>query len=172
MRVRREQQIFVLRLSPIECQVLRQLLTTMIENYRARPENIDLKARSAWYSTRGCESARMSREDIKEWLEALYGYKSRIAGRLENWRNDLVGQQSDYDWRIQMEDAPILLTALNDHRLLLAARHDIGQAEMDLHAVDEFVTLKREQQNALHEIHFLGWIMEVLLRLLDEAPNT
>jgi len=169
MRAHREKDKIVLSLNPAEGQALEQLLKTIIANYRIRPGDLDEKARLAWYSTRGCESAGLTAEETKDWLEQLHGYKSANVQRLEEWCQQISTQSPEgCKLRIEIEDAPVFLMSVNDHRLAAAARQEIGQTEMDLRSVEGLVHLKPEQQVALFEIELLGWLMEVVLRLLDD----
>jgi len=59
------------------------------------------------------------------------------------------------------------MTALNDHRLLLSARHDIGEAEMNVRSFASLSKLPPPQQTALCEIEFLAYMVEELIQLLQ-----
>ena len=66
---------------------------------------------------------------------------------------------------MKLADAASLVTIINDHRLHLAAKHDIGQSDMDLRSWAEEEQLSSERQSALVQIELLGWLIEVILRL-------
>jgi len=53
--------------------------------------------------------------------------------------------------------------------LMLAARHDIGEAEMDHHRLEELAHLPAAQRSALFEIHFLAVILEEVLWELQQG---
>ncbi len=61
------------------------------------------------------------------------------------------------------------MAAINDYRLSAAARHEIGQAEMDAHSPWQLAKLPPNRQKAVLEIHFLAWIIEETLRVLEET---
>ena len=58
------------------------------------------------------------------------------------------------------------LGAINDYRLLQAARHQVGEAEMERHLDEDAAQLSPTQRVALLEIHFLAWLIEELLRAM------
>src|SRR6266849_3963566 len=114
----------VLTFSLLESSLLRHLLEQIVANYQIKPEQLDPKASSAWYSTKGCHKAGMSKEETRDWLETLYGYKSASLSHLRNWSRALESPQEGHcQIKLKLEEASILLTALNDHRLLVAAKH-------------------------------------------------
>ena len=70
---------------------------------------------------------------------------------------------------LEPEDVNPFLVAINDYRLLQAARHDIGEAEMDLRTEDALQAMAPARRAALIEIHFLAWVIEELLHALPGA---
>ena len=72
---------------------------------------------------------------------------------------------------LTLDETSELVTILNDHRLLAAARNEIGQAEMDLNNMAAFNALPAPQQTALTEIHFLAYLIETLLNLLSNEED-
>jgi hypothetical protein len=112
----------------LESRILQGAIGEIVLNYKTKPEDLAPKVASAWYSTRGCTAARMSPEETSEWVENLHQYKSANVQHLLKWSRSLeVPKAGQRQVKMKLEEASILLTALNDHRLLLAARHDIGQ---------------------------------------------
>ena len=106
----------------------------------------------------------MSAEETAEWLAALHECKGATLGRLEQWADQLsTGTAHGHRLRVECADAPAFMTAINDYRLLAAARHDIGQAEMDADGSDPARSLSPERQRALIEIDFLAWLIEMIL---------
>jgi len=170
MRAARQNDRITLSFGAFESQVLRRIISTIIQNYKIKPAEMGPKEAAVWYSTRGCESAKMSAEEQRDWLEQLHGYRRANLDRLEEWAKQLTTAKEDhFELRVPLAEADQLVTLLNDHRLLAAARHDIGQQEMDLCSLAAFNALTPVQLNALSEIHFLACLIEALLRLL---PNS
>ena len=109
----------------------------------------------------------MSAEETREWLNHLHGFKCANVVLIEEWRRQLARiPAGPRQLQLKFGEAPKLVTVLNDHRLLAAARHGIGQAEMDLHTVSDLAQLSLDRQTALYEIELLAYIMEEILRLL------
>jgi hypothetical protein len=170
MRAARQNDRITLSFGAFESQVLLRILSTIIQNYKIKPAEMGPKEAAVWYSTRGCESAKMSAEETRDWLEQLHGFRSANLDRLEDWAKQLTAAKEDhFELRVPLAEAEKLITLLNDHRLFAAARHDIGQQEMDLRSLAAFNALTPVQLNALYEIHFLACLIEALLRLL---PNS
>jgi hypothetical protein len=167
MRALREHDQLILRFNFLEAQLLRRALDSLAANYRVRPEDCDPASAAAWYGAHACQSARWSAEQRREWLEALHGFKSLLRQRVEAWSRQLGADVTTRaELRCPAEEAPSLLNALNDHRLWLAARHHIGQAEMDVHTPEDLIRLNPACQQALIEVHFLAGVMEEILALL------
>ena len=170
MQVAREQDRIRLKLNPLEAQIFEQILRLIIKHYKLGPAELDPKSASAWYSKRGCKTAGMSEEETSDWIETLHDLRTGRLGRLEEWVARLTTRKAPaIDLEFTFGEASTLLTVLNDHRLFVAARHDIGQHEMDLHSVRALKELTSAQQNAVCEIHFLAIVMEELLRFV--APE-
>jgi len=171
MRVEKTGAKLTLSFSIMESRRWLRTLGQIIANYQLKPNEIDPKAASVWYSTRGCERAGMSAEETREWVENLQQFKSANVQLLKSWsRSAGRSKEGQSRFSLKLEDAPILLTALNDHRLLLAATHDIGQEEMDMRALSMPQNLKPAQQLALSEIHFLACVIEEVLQFLPGNP--
>src|SRR5216683_1985948 len=142
MRAARQNDRITLNFGAFESQVLLRIISTIIQNYKIKPAEMGPKEAAAWYSTRGCESAKMSAEETRDWLEQLHGYRSANLDRLEDWAKQLTGGKEDhFELRVPLAEADKLITLLNDYRLLAAARHDIGQREMDLRSLAAFHAL-------------------------------
>ncbi len=168
MKLTRKGDVLELRFSAHEALILRHILSVIDRQYQIPPDQIDPKVSACWYSTRGCQSAHLSQEETEDWVRHLFEYKSKNAEACRAWKEQLGVAKPDgfFHLPISTADAALLLTVLNDHRLMVSARHDIGQAEMDLRE-DAVVKLPPEQQQALFEIHFLAWIMEGILHHLS-----
>jgi hypothetical protein len=189
VRLKREKDSLVFSLIHPERLLLTRVLRELIELYRLKPDELDAPTASAWYSTRGCATAGLSAEETREWLENLHAFKGATLQRLEEWATQLSPRRPGQNeqrgaadsalpvphsalpdkstLRIKTDHAPAFLTAINDYRLSVAARHQIGQPEMDTHMPWQLVKLPANQQQAVLEIHVLAWIMEETLRLLE-----
>lgn len=182
MRLQRENESLVFILSLPERLLLAHVLRELAGKYRLKPDELDARTAAAWYSRRGCATAGMTDEETKEWLEHLHAFKkSTLLQRLEEWAAQL-GERGTGNvergatdsalpdpstLRIPIDHAASFMTAINDYRLAGAARHDIGQAEMDAHSPWQLARLPPPRQQAVLEIHFLAWIIEETLRVLD-----
>jgi hypothetical protein len=176
MLLQRENESLVFTLSLPERMLLAHALKELAAKYRLKPDELDARTAAAWYSSRGCASAGMSDEETKEWLEHLHAFKKNTnLQRLEDWAAQL-GERGTVDseisgqsmLRIPTDQAAAFMTAINDYRLAAAARHDIGQAEMDAHSPWHLAKLPPLRQKAVLEIHFLAWIIEETLRETQE----
>jgi len=169
MQVAREHDRIRLKLNPLEAQIFEQVLRLIIKHYTLKPSELDPKSADAWYSKRGCKTANMTEEETSDWVETLHGFRSGRLAKLQEWVARLSDRKTPVELEFTFGEASSLLTVLNDHRLFVAARHDIGQHEMDLHSMPALKKLSAAQQNAVCEIHFLAIIMEELLRFV--APE-
>jgi hypothetical protein len=169
MRLKREQDLLIITLNLTESRVISRVFRQLIANYSLKPGELDPKAAAAWYSTRGCLTAKMSPEETQEWMDHLHAFKSDNLNRLHEWSKALAQRNSHANLTIKLVDASAFMTAINDHRLMAAACHGITQREMEIYSPFEFATLRAGRRAALLEIHFLAWILEETLRALDEA---
>ena len=167
MNARRHGEKLLLQLNPIEVHLLHRILRVLLENYTATPSDLDPATAEVWYSTRGCRSAGLSGDDTREWLAALHQVKTAGLRQLEDWAAALAPTQpSGRRLSVDLRDADLLLRALNDYRLMTAARHHVGEAEMNLRTERDVVELPPARRAALTEIHLLAWVMEEILAAL------
>jgi hypothetical protein len=173
MHLARENNSLRLRVNLLERAVLLRVLDAIARDYRAGPDGLDTKVAAAWYSTRGCKTAGMSAEETRDWVRTLHDYKSANLALLQDWTAQLsAASGATATLQLKLEHAHTLLTALNDYRLAQAARHDIGQAEMELRLDRALKQLKPEQQTALLEMDLVGYFIEILLQVIaPEAAN-
>jgi hypothetical protein len=173
MRVQREQKTITLSLSFVESRLLLAVLRALIKAYQVKPSEIDPKVASVWYSARGCQAAKMSAEETAEWLNTLHEFKGANLRLLQRWARQLVRKtERGYRVRVERDDAPAFLAAINDYRLMAAATHGIGQAEMDLGFPDALTALSPLQRKAMVEIDLLAWIIEVTLGCLADPTRS
>ena len=78
----------------------------------------------------------------------------------QHWLKQLppVGQSGV--WHLAAKEVEAFLATLNDHRLRRAAEFDLGEGDLEVHALER---AKGDKRIALVEIHFLAWIMEMIL---------
>lgn len=166
MRAARRNDELVLQFGAVEKELLLHTVSAILENYKLKPGELDPKTAAVWYSTRGCKSAGMSEEETREWVETLYTFKSANARMLKRWCTQIKEIESgNFELAVKIADAASLVTVINDHRLHLAAIHDIGQSDMDMRGWAEDEQLPSEKESALVQIELLGWLIEVILRL-------
>jgi hypothetical protein len=173
MRAGRRKDELVLQFGTVEKELLLQVVGAILHNYKLKPDDLDPKTAAVWYSTRGCKNLGMSEEETREWVDALYGFKGANAQLLERWCAQIKETEPDkFELAVKVADAASLVTIINDHRLHLAAVHDIGQRDMDVRDwVDEEDT-PSEKASAMVQIELLGWLIEVILRLtVPEAAS-
>ena len=170
MIARREKDVILFSFSSMECKVIERVLSAIVANYKVPPEEFDDKSAAVWYSTRGCRAARMSAEETAEWIRQLHSVRSGRLETLQKWLADVEARPAGpFLMAIPIDKTEALMTALNDHRLLVAAQHDVGEAEMDMRSLSALTKLPPEKQSALYEIHFLAYVIEELLHLLEEG---
>jgi len=166
MRAARKNDQLVLQFGAMEKEILLHTVQAILQNYKSKPGELDRKTAAVWYSTRGCKSAGMSAEETQDWLDSLYSFKSANAELLQQWCDQIKEvEPGQFELAVKLEHAASLVTIINDHRLHLAAIHDIGQEDMDLRDWMEDDRLDSEKQSALVQIELLGWLIEAILRL-------
>ncbi|MBN2505928.1 MAG: DUF2017 family protein [Verrucomicrobia bacterium] len=160
----------VLSASPTEARWFARILRALIDHYRIPPDELDAQTANAWYSTRGCATARMSANDTREWLQNLRQFRSARLPLLERCESRLRSPQPGRSASLPLTraEASELVTALNDHRLALAAQHDIGETEMGS-SLEQWLDLPRPKHQALADIHLLAHLVEQLLHCI--APE-
>lgn len=167
MHARRIGEKLHLHLSSFETHFLHRVLAVILENYKAAPSDLDVSTADAWYSTRGCRSAKMSANEIQEWLAALHQIKSGSLRHLELWIATLAKPQpSGHRLSIDLRDIDVLLRVINDYRLMTAARHQLDETEMSLAADRENPDLPPARRAALLEIDLLALLLEQILAAL------
>ena len=167
MKASREKDKIVLRLGASEAQYLRRIFASIIRQYLLKPDEVHPSVADVWYSKRGCVSAGLNEEQTREWIENLHSLKSANVAALRRWRR-CIAPRGEFVETLALsdEDSQALLIVLNDHRLMCAARHNIGEQEMDIRTIAQIEKLRPRQRAALMDVMFLGAIIETLLALL------
>jgi len=172
MHAQRDKNSIHLMLGRIESQVLRRILALIQKEYEKKPSEVDLVTAAAWYNLRG--NTHMSPDEQADWLQQMHELKSGRTALMEKWMQalSLTPAEIPVELTLSLGETPDFLAVINDHRLLTAARNEIGEQEMDIREAEEFNALPPLQQSALTEIQFLSLIMEYLLFLISrEAPG-
>ena len=157
-----------LTIQPGERRVFLRVLEAIIRNYKQPPEALPSKVAQVWYSTAGCRSAQMSAEQTGEWIDELRAIRKSRLRLLQRFERQLraVGKGSS-ELRMSTDQAAVFMTSLNDHRLFLAARHDLGEAEMNWPFIASAAPLTPARRKALFEIGGLAFAIEILQGVLN-----
>lgn len=167
MKASRENDQTLLRFAPMEADFMRRVFASIIRQYQLKPEEVHPRVAQVWYSTRGCQSAQLSEEQTREWVENLHSLKTANLSALKRWRRTLAPQSKHVaELAFSDEDAYALVTVLNDHRLMCAARHEIGEEEMNIRTLPQMEELSPRRRTALFDVIALGTIIEAVLALL------
>jgi hypothetical protein len=167
MKAERENDRIILRFGSFEARLLRRIFATIARYYQMKPAEIHPSISAVWYSSRGCVSAQMTEEQTREWIEALHNLKSANVALLRRWRQTISPRPNAVS-QLELSDAEshALVTVVNDHRLMCAARYGIGEEEMSIRTLTDLQELKPRQRAALLDITFLAGIIEAVLALL------
>lgn len=169
MRVKRDNDALHIALNAMEGRVLLRVFQHLGKMYRCKPEEIDPLIAPAWYSTSGCESALATPEEAREWVGHLHEFKIARLIHIEDWCRQLALLADTRSLlKVPLDDAPDFIGSINDHRLLAATEHNVGEEEMNLRTPAALAALPDARQAALFEIHFLAWIIEETLAEIQD----
>jgi hypothetical protein len=172
MVVQRKHNSVHFSFSLLEEKFLERALTMLLQNYQINPAELDERAAAVWYSPAGCRSAGMSGEETAEWIKQLHALRASRTAVLESVLSQLRSvSEPPFQADVALDQADALMTALNDHRLLVAAHHNVGESEMNMRSFAAMARLPPRQQTALCEIEFLAYIIDELVHLLSEAQQ-
>lgn len=153
-----------------EAALLESIFTDIGDAYNRPPETLKPGIRNLWFPREGLRSAEMTEDDIEIWQQSLAELRSQngeLCQTLLERLNRAAGQEPRRV-ALHYEDADRFLNLINDYRLLQAAEHDVGEAEMEKPLEKEE---DPERQGALLEIHFLGWLIELVLDALNRRSR-
>ena len=114
-----------------------------------------------WYGRAGLKEAGIRGEEAVHWIEGLHEVRLGRQKLLEKWLKALPKLGHSGVWNISEEDVETLVAALNDHRLRRSAEFDLGEGDLEVRAMEK---AKGDKRVALVEIHFLAWMIELLLQ--------
>ncbi|NCW27201.1 MAG: DUF2017 family protein, partial [Verrucomicrobia bacterium] len=99
-------------------------------------------------------------EDALHWIEGLHEVRLGREKHTQNWLKKLPAVGQSGVWRLPVNEVDAFLATLNDHRLRRAAEFDLGDGDLEVMALEK---AKGDKRIALVEIHFLAWVMEMIL---------
>ena len=143
-----------------EAALLRQALQSTVEAYETDPSELDPMVGNAWYGQAGLREAGIRGEDAIHWVEGLHEARMGRGAAMKSWLKTMppVGQAGR--WVLPTEDVESFLAVCNDHRLRRAAEFDLGEGDLEVRAMER---AKGDKRIALVEIHFLAWMIELIL---------
>lgn len=144
-----------------ESALVRQVLEGLQEAYQTAPGELDPMVANLWYGRAGLKEAGIRGEEAVHWIEGLHEVRLGRQKLLEKWLKALPKLGHSGVWNISEEDVETLVAALNDHRLRRSAEFDLGEGDLEVRAMEK---AKGDKRVALVEIHFLAWMIELLLQ--------
>ena len=144
-----------------ESALVRQVLDSLSEAYQTAPGELDPMVANLWYGRAGLKEAGIRGEEAIHWIEGLHEVRLGRQAALQRWLKDIpkVGQSGC--WNIPDDEVETLVAALNDHRLRRAGEFDPGEGDLEVRAMEK---ARGDKRVALVEIHFLAWMIELLLQ--------
>jgi len=115
---------------------------------------------NVWYGRAGLREAGIRGEDALHWIEGLHEVRLGREKFTQNWLRKLPAIGQSGVWRLSGAEVDAFLATLNDHRLRRAAEFDLGEGDLDVASLER---AKGDKRIALVEIHFLAWIIEMIL---------
>lgn len=150
----------------IEAPFLIQVFEELKNDYQVPPESMETKVAGVWYSNEGHLRVNSSEEEEREWNQELFEYRSHNVEKIEEWLRVLRNNENESIlWEVPWHELDALLVVMNDHRLSLAARHEVAEVEME-HDLEKVADLQKRR--ALFQIHILGMIISRILELMNE----
>ena len=144
-----------------ESALVRQVLEGLQEAYQTAPGELDPMVANLWYGRAGLKEAGIRGEEAVHWIEGLHEVRLGRQKLLEKWLKALPKLGHSGVWNISEEDVETLVAALNDHRLRRSAEFDLGEEDLEVRAMEK---AKGDKRVALVEIHFLAWMIELILQ--------
>jgi hypothetical protein len=115
---------------------------------------------NVWYGREGLREAGICGEDALHWIQDLHEVRLEREKSMQRWLKDLPPFGKPGKWILPKEEVESLLATLNDHRLRRAAEFDLGEGDLEVLAMEK---AKGDKRVALVEIHFLAWMIELIL---------
>ncbi|NDC80585.1 MAG: hypothetical protein EB090_04860 [Verrucomicrobia bacterium] len=150
-----------IELAAPEAALLRQALESTAEGYRTNPGELDPMVGNVWYGRAGLREAGIRGEDALHWIEGLHEVRLGREKSTQEWLKKMPPLGQSGHWRLAAREVDSFLATLNDHRLRRAAEFDLGEGDLEVSALEK---AKGDKRIALVEIHFLAWMMEMILQ--------
>lgn len=143
-----------------ESALLRQVLEGLNDAYQTAPGELDPMVANLWYGRTGLKEAGIRGEEVIHWIEGLHEARLGRQGALQRWMKSMPKAGHAGVWSIPEQDVEVLVASLNDHRLRRAGEFDLGEGDLEVKAMERS---KGDKRIALVEIHFLAWLIELIL---------
>jgi len=151
----------VVELAGAEAALVRQVLESLREAYQTAPGELDPMVANLWYGRAGLKEAGIRGEEAIHWIEGLHEIRLGRQAALQRWLQALPKTGHSGSWAIPHEEVESLVAALNDHRLRRAGEFDLGEGDLEVRAMEK---ARGDKRVALVEIHFLAWMIELILQ--------
>lgn len=144
-----------------ESALLRQVLEALSDAYQTAPGELDPMVANLWYGRAGLREAGIRGEEAVQWIEGLHEVRLGRQAVVQGWLKTMPKAGHSGVWKIPNEEIEILVASLNDHRLRRAGEFDLGEGDLEVRAMEK---ARGDKRVALVEIHFLAWMIELLLQ--------
>jgi len=144
-----------------EAALLRQALESTVVAYRTPPAELDPMVGNVWYRQTGLREAGIRGEDAFHWVEGLHEVRLGREKMAQGWMKGLPPIGRAGGWVLDGDEVESFVATLNDHRLRRAAEFDLGEGDLEVRAMEKS---KGDKRVALVEIHFLAWMIELILQ--------
>lgn len=164
MEIGRENGYLLIELAQAEALLLQSILSYTRQAYAEAPEQLNPKIEAVWYQSDRLRTSRISPEDAALWQTELFENRNARRGLIEQWIKNLRELRDPLVLKISLDKIDEFLSTLNDWRLYRFAEYDISEALMEA----PMDSIKNpDVRIVMLEIHFLGWLMEVILQELN-----
>ncbi|MEM9445086.1 MAG: hypothetical protein AAGA18_07010 [Verrucomicrobiota bacterium] len=152
-----------------EATLLQDIFSRILSNYSIPPDELSDAVQKVWYPKNIQKEDREDSDDLADVIRDDFQiYRSENSLKLKSWISLLRADQQIITWRVEDGEIDRVLTILNDHRLYRAAELGVGQDEMDR----DLEEIEDDQlRGGILEIHFLAWLIELVLRGGDKGVD-
>jgi len=144
-----------------ESALLHQVLDGLREAYQTAPGELDPMVANLWCGRTGFREAGIRGEEAIHWIEGLHEVRLGRQAAVRRWLQTMPKAGHGGVWNLAEEEIETLVASLNDHRLRRAGEFDLGERDLEVRAMER---AKGDKRVALVEIHFLAWMIEMLLQ--------
>ena len=144
-----------------ESALLRQVFEGLSEAYQTAPGELDPMVANLWYGRAGLKEAGIRGEEAIHWIEGLHEVRLGRQVAVQRWLKSMPKAGHGGVWNVPENDIETLVASLNDHRLRRAGEFDLGEGDLEVRSMEK---ARGDKRVALVEIHFLAWMIEMLLQ--------